>query len=235
MGSTTTARRPVPLWGALLAVFAVHGCAAAWDAPTSPPEQEPRLARGAGDTPLHVQNPFLERRTHEIARRSATWRAAMDTLSGTRFWVVVGTPADIRRSVPGLENYRSRHLGEVVPLRDDEGALLGAIVTIDLELLEQLGARTGVTRAELEADVDRILVHEIYGHVVPLAWNRTIAGGCPDPAPGAPAESSCAMLRENRIRAELGMQPRLAYDLSGLSVGRALEASRLAAGAGASR
>jgi hypothetical protein len=222
MGSTGTARSRAWLWGAAALALTIQGCAAARDTEPYRPALQPaeRLAVG-GNESLRIEHPVLAARSNDLSRRSPTWRAALDSIRATGFHVVIGTPADIRRAVPGLEHYRARHLGEVVPMRDGEGALIGAIVTIDLELVERLGKRAGLTRSEMECDVDRILVHEVYGHVLPLARTREIAGGCPDPAAGEPAASSCAIVRENVIRAELGLDARVAYDLSGLSLGRA--------------
>ncbi|MFO7259666.1 MAG: hypothetical protein DIU52_000825 [bacterium] len=170
-----------------------------------------------------IADDLLARRMDALAARSATWRAGMDSIQAAGFHMVVAGPAAVRRMVRGLENYAPEHLGEVVPLRDPTGAIAGAVVTIDLPRLERLWRRTGLPRSVFEADVDRILIHEIYGHVVPLAASRSIEGGCPDPKPGAPALSSCAIRRENVIRKELGMEPRLAYDLSGLVIGRYLD------------
>ena len=170
-----------------------------------------------------IADDLLGRRMDALAERSASWRAGMDSIQAEGFHMVVAGPAAVRQMVRGLENYAPEHLGEVVPLRDPTGAIAGAVVTIDLPRLERLWRRTGLPRSVFEADIDRILIHEVYGHVVPLAASRSIDGGCPDPRPGAPALSSCAIRRENVIRKELGIEPRLAYDLSGLAIGRYLD------------
>jgi hypothetical protein len=206
---------------AAITMLGTQACAPAWDSGRM--LFEPGVRERAAPTLETMEFPsrYLESRTQELARRSPTWRAGMDSLRATGFWVVVGTPAEIRETVPGLGGYGARHLGEVVPVRDASGRLVGAVVTVDVELLRRLSAEAGLTAAEMDGDVDRILIHELYGHVLPLAWTRQILGGCPDPAPGEPAESSCAIQRENLIRSELGLEPRLAYDLSGLNLGRA--------------
>jgi hypothetical protein len=200
-------------------VIGTQACATAWDSGMLF-EPEGRARTAAVTETVEFPSRYLESRTQELARRSPTWRAGMDSLRATGFWVVVGTPAEIRATVPGLEAYSARHLGEVVPVRDATGRLVGAVVTVDVDLVRRLSAQAGLTEAEMDGDVDRILIHELYGHVLPLAWTREIPGGCPDPAPGEPATSSCAILRENLIRTELGLEPRLAYDLSGLNLGR---------------
>src|SRR5690606_14531350 len=116
--------------------------------------------------------------------------------------------------------------------RDRSGEIVGAVVTVDVPRLARLYRLTGLPDEMLEMDIDRILIHEIYGHELPLSQTRTILGGCPDPKPGALAESSCAIRRENKIRDELGLEPRVTYDLRGLSIGRFLYSARAPVAAG---
>lgn len=175
---------------------------------------------------MEVLDPYLADRLDRLGERSTTWRAGLDTLRATGLHTIVATPEQARRRVPGLERYAPRHLGEVIPLWDRDGRLLGAVVTVDTKRLAELAAETGLGAAEVAGDAERILVHEIYGHVVPLAWSGTLSGGCPDPAPGEPAASSCAITRENRVRSELGLPAREAYDIGALAIGRTLIAKR---------
>lgn len=180
-------------------------------------------AAGAGKAAeLRAVDPLLSKRLAALEARSPTWRAALDTLRATGFEVLVARPEQVGERIPRLSGYRATHLGEVIPLRKAGGVLRGAVVTVDVARLEKLADRVGLPRSVLEEDVDRILIHELYGHVVPLAVARRISGGCPDPAPGEPVLSSCAITRENRIRRELGLELRTAYDLRGLAIGRSL-------------
>lgn len=182
----------------------------------------PPAAEGAPAS-VRIIDPLLAQRITSLGQRSATWQAAMDTLRATGFDVVIAQPAQIRAKVPGLEHYAAHHLGEVLPQRDERGRLTGAVVTIDLPRLRRMWQLARLPPSVLTADIERILIHEIYGHVVPLAQSRRLSGGCPDPRPGQPPSSSCAIRRENRIRAELGLESRTTYDLRGLATGRALE------------
>lgn len=175
---------------------------------------------------LQALEPLFRERVLALAERSSTWRAALDTLETSDFRVVIGRPDQIRRRIPGMEYYHASHLGEVIPRRGPEGDYSSAVIMIDLARLRAMWRLTGLPRTALLRDIDRILIHELYGHVVPLARTRELAGGCPDPGPREPARSSCAIVRENRVRAELGIEPRTAYDLSGLVTGRWLELLR---------
>jgi hypothetical protein len=169
---------------------------------------------------VEVGDPLLAERMVSLAERSSTWRAALDSLRENGLAVLVGTPSDIRARIPSLSEYQPDHVGEVVPIRNGEGEIVAAVVAIDLPRLERLYRGSDLPLSAFHADIDRVLIHEIYGHVVPLAASRTIEGGCPDPRPGEPATSSCAIERENRIRRELGMEKRTTYDILGLVIGR---------------
>ena len=176
----------------------------------------------AGDDSIRVLDGLLRQRVGALAGQSPTWRAGLDSLRASGFEVVIAAPAQVRAELPGMAGYDARHLGEVIPLRDAAGTITGAVVTVDLPQLGALAKEAGLGAGEVAGDVDRILIHEVYGHVVPLAASRQISGGCPDPSPGESALTSCAIIRENRIRAELGLPPRTSYDLSGLALGAAL-------------
>jgi hypothetical protein len=214
----TTTRLAVAL--GLAASLTAGGCAGA----ASPEAPQPVAVEEVG--PLLVGDALLAQALRRVAERSSTWRAGLDTLAASGFLVLVTVPERAERLVPALIGYEPMHIGEVIPMRAEGGRLVGAVVTVDVMLLQRLALESGVPLSVALADVERVLIHEIYGHVVPLAQSRTLAGGCPDPGPGEAAESSCAIVRENRIRGELGLAPRTGYDLSDLALGRALEAAR---------
>ncbi|HEX7050595.1 MAG TPA: hypothetical protein VF188_10370 [Longimicrobiales bacterium] len=188
-------------------------------------EREWGMRAPAAASVIEVETPLLAARMAALSRRSPTWRAGLDSVRASGFRVVVTEPARARR-VSGLEDYRPRYIGEVIPLRNAAGEVTGAVVVVDVVRLRKLTEAAGLSAAVMAGDVDRILIHEVYGHVVPLSQSRRLSGGCPDPRPGQPPESSCAIRRENRIRAELGLERRTSYDIRGLAVGRSLERAR---------
>jgi hypothetical protein len=73
-------------------------------------------------------------------------------------------------------------------------------------------------RRDFEADLDRILVHEIYGHAVPYLLAGDLSGRCPDPGPNEPARDACSIRRENAVRVELGLGRRGDHGLSSLAL-----------------
>jgi hypothetical protein len=187
------------------------------------------LPAGAGKLPVpedigsvRVTDRLLAERVHSLQDRSPTWSAALDSLAGLRFQVLIGTPEQLGELVPSLSSYAGQHIGRMLPLGNRAGQLIGAAVLIDLAVMERMARAAGASRAMLEGDIDRILAHELYGHVLPLAIAGRPDRGCADPAPDEPAVSSCSVRRENRIRAELGLPPRTTYDLRALAIGRIL-------------
>jgi hypothetical protein len=91
-------------------------------------------------------------------------------------------------------------------------------VVVNLPLMERILRQTGALRAEMEADLDRILVHEVYGHALPYLLAGDLSGKCSDPQPGQRAREACAIRRENAVRAELGFDRRIDYGLHDLAL-----------------
>jgi hypothetical protein len=69
-------------------------------------------------------------------------------------------------------------------------------------------------------DLDRILVHEIYGHAVPYLLAGDLSGRCADPQPQERAVDACSIQRENAVRAQLGLGRRVDYGLGDLNLSR---------------
>ena len=95
------------------------------------------------------------------------------------------------------------------------------LVVVNIPLLrqmyhsQQLSSPTDVYR-----DLDRIVVHEVYGHAFPYLLAGDVSGHCPDAAPGQPAIEACAVQRENAVRSELRLGLREDAGLNGLSLVR---------------
>ncbi len=92
-------------------------------------------------------------------------------------------------------------IAEVQPLADDWSRVDTVVVVINLPLLDRL--YSDATNADLEADLDRILAHEVYGHAIPYLLAGHLSGKCADPQPRQRATDACAIKRENEIRSEL--------------------------------
>jgi hypothetical protein len=192
--------RNLALLTLVLIPTAVHGQTLAVSASRPPSSKSPLL------TTDHVLQASLNR----IARGSALWREAMAEVGKTGRHVLVVTPVDV--STVDTNDSRGRGaldvgvLAEAAPIFVGESEIISSVVVVvNLRLVQQIhDARLSVLR-DFEADLDRILVHEVYGHAVPYLLAGNISGQCPDPKKGESAANACSIRRENAVRAELGL------------------------------
>lgn len=176
----------------------------------------------SASSPFQTQNRILQASLERIERGSALWRQALDAVRAAGRRALVATPADV---VMIDENTRERRtfdpgvLAEAIPVVDDESSAVPVVViVVNLRLVQALhDARLSAPR-HFEADVDRILIHEIYGHAVPYLLAGNLSGQCADPRKGESASSSCSIRRENAVRAELGLGTRGDGGLYGLAL-----------------
>jgi hypothetical protein len=109
-------------------------------------------------------------------------------------------------------------LAEAIPIIGKGAQIDVVVIVVNLRLVQKThDARLSVPR-EFEADLDRILVHEIYGHAVPYLLAGNLSGRCADPQRGESASAACSIRRENAVRAELGLGRREDQGLSSLAM-----------------
>jgi hypothetical protein len=192
--------------------------------PTATAATQPAIAASG----LHVLHPYLASRLDSLEARSPHFAAALERLRSAPFPVLVGTPEQVAGVTPWgrLLSYRFRpaRVGEFAAVAASDGERVGAMyVSISLERLAARAARRGRSARggtdpeELEAffaeHVDAVLIHEIWGHVVPIADSGRLDSHCEDPHPGQDPLGSCVMQRENDLRREMGLEPRTTYPL----------------------
>jgi hypothetical protein len=188
------------------------------------------VAHGQGSAPrpgpsspsLVTTHPTIQAAIDRVSRRSALWRDAAETTRALGRRVVILTPDQV--VVPD-EAGRLRPFDRTVPAEVSpvvrDGFLVDVVmVVVNLPLIESVHDRHGTLPAEFEADLDRILVHEVYGHAVPYLLAGNLSGRCADPRPGQRAIDACAIRRENAVRAELGLGRRVDAGLQGLTLAR---------------
>ena len=172
-------------------------------------------------SPFVTTNRVLEASLERIFRGSALWREAAEAVRRTGRSALLVTPTD-----PVMSNIAKRnrgafdpgHLAEVVPLLREDSQVGLVLVFVNLPLLKEIhDARMSVPR-HFDADLDRILVHEIYGHSVPYLLAGNLSGRCADPKPGERPSEACSIRRENTVRAELGLGRRGDAGLSSLTL-----------------
>jgi hypothetical protein len=191
----------------------------------SPPHlEEPtsHIAPAPADGSFKVVHPYLRDRIRVLELGSPSFREATRQLRSGEVVVYVGTPATLRQQPIRREAVtrpmRSDRIAEFLGIGDlATGGVDTIVVSVDLDRIRLLHRpipliRDGEKlRRRIDRFVESILVHEIWGHVVPVAEAGNLSAHCPDPAPGEPAADSCVMRRENGLREELGWRPRLSY------------------------
>jgi hypothetical protein len=171
--------------------------------------------------PIVVEHPVLSASLARLYAGSSRWRRALEDVVNTGRRVVVVTPEKVRvRDEPGGPDtpFDPDVIAEAQPLADEWSRVETVVVVINLPLLERL--YSDAARHDLEADLDRIVAHEVYGHAIPYLLAGHLSGKCADPWAGQRAADACAIKRENEIRSELRLGERRNYDLDGLALAR---------------
>ena len=171
--------------------------------------------------PVLVEHPVLAASLARLYAGSPRWRKAIDAVANTGRRVMVVTPDKVRvRDAHGESEtpFDPEVLAEAQPIADDWSRVDVVIVVVNLPLLDKL--YSDATPANLHADLDRILAHEIYGHAIPYLLAGHLSGKCADPLPKQRATDACAIKRENEIRSELRLGQRREYGLDGLAMTR---------------
>jgi hypothetical protein len=174
--------------------------------------------------PFVSTQPVIERALKRIARGSATWREAVDRLTAAGRTAVILTPGEVvvREASGAPAVFDASEMAEVSPVADRVGRVSAVLVVVNVDRLLELHDRRGSLIGEFEADLDRVLAHEVYGHAVPYLLGGHISARCPDPVPGQPAAEACAIRRENTIRAELRLGRRTDSAFGSLALARAV-------------
>jgi hypothetical protein len=171
-----------------------------------------------------VGNPALRASLDRIYRGSATWRAELDRVaqSGRRIVVLTADQVVVSDGGPGaeVESFDPGVLAEVSVIAGSGSRVDAVLVAVNLTLLNEAHHRLGSTWSQRDADLDRILVHEVYGHALPYVVAGDVSGRCADPAKGERAVDACAIRRENAVRAELGLGRRADPGLMSLALAR---------------
>ena len=170
-------------------------------------------AQEAATGPLVVWDPILAASVERLSIASASWRDGIGAVAATGRRALLVTSDRMKTPI------EAGTLAQVYPLADDQSRVETVVVVVNLDLLQKLSGLPS-TATDYEDDLDRILAHEIYGHVIPLLLTGSMSGHCADPAIGQSALTSCAIQRENVIRREMRMGPRLEYGRESLAIAR---------------
>jgi hypothetical protein len=171
--------------------------------------------------PVLVANSTLRAALERIERKSALWRAAMDSIATLGRHVLVVTPDMVVAESDGSDHAAldAGSLAAAAPVLLADSTISAVTVVVNVELLRRAHRTAGGGVNDFEQDLERILVHEVYGHAVPYLLAGGMSGRCADPVPGERARDACSIRRENAVRAEARLGRRVTYGLDGLAIG----------------
>lgn len=183
----------------LLSLMAVTGFSApAWT--------DPRTTTDV-TSPVVAHHPALRASLDRIASGSRLWRDAVDALTGSGRRAIVLTPDQVKvreRRDGAIGTFDPDILGEASPIVVSESEVPVVLVVVNLPLLHRMHhAQPSSLPADFERDLDRIVIHEVYGHAFPYLLAGNVSGRCADAVAGQRAVDACAIQRENAVRAEL--------------------------------
>jgi hypothetical protein len=184
----------------------------------------PQRYRPPDWTSFRVTDGSVKARLDDLMARSQRLARAIEELRAKDFVAIIGTPEQVHAIVQcsatatPMDDFVLAQTGYFEGDRPDE--VSGAIVRIEVTRLRAIAERriaamgggpTSAVEAELARILDDILIHEIWGHLVPVGQAEHMRGHCPDPAPGDDALDSCVLKRENGLRLELGLEAKRDY------------------------
>ena len=160
---------------------------------------------------IAIGDSLLSATVTRLREMSPAFDSAIVAIENSGIPVVIGTATQLRDQLPpgygsvgGWQaltavypltpsNARGKpidHFAVIVRLTDLRAALHGDATKADSALFTRF--------------VERVLAHEIYGHIMPqLAMGKTAPIACDDPTSGATWYSACVMRRERHVMAEV--------------------------------
>lgn len=176
------------------------------------------------ESPILTDNPTIRASLDRIGQGSRLWRAALQAIrdSGRRALVLTPDQVIVSQAADGRDGrpFDDGVIAEVAPVPAEDQRVDVVLVVVNVALLERAHASLGSLPGEFDADLDRVLVHEIYGHALPYLLAGDLSGRCADPGPRDRPAEACAIRRENAVRAELKLGRRVDLGLEGLALAR---------------
>lgn len=171
------------------------------NAPAAEAALRERLAEWKdGRDGIQVLEPLLAERIARLRADSPSFDRAWRDLEGRGSAVVIGTRSQLAGVLPSDIRRSDAWAGITVVWGGRE--LERSAVGIRLDWLRGLHQRFGNPEEVFLAALDDLLVHEIYGHLVPVAEADDPRERCADPGPGERLAESCVGRRELALKSE---------------------------------
>ena len=152
------------------------------DRPAARPRPIPRGFRTTSlNAPFRATNPTLLASLQRIWRGSPLWREAVTNVRKTGRYVLVATPGDVTLTDrnQSKQTFDPQVLGEAFPVLDNDARIQVVVVVVNLRLVQESHDARVSVRRDFDADLDRIVVHEVYGHAVPYLLAGNLLGDVP--------------------------------------------------------
>jgi hypothetical protein len=151
---------------------------------------------------ITLLDPRIEASVTRLRQGSPSFEQGWRDLERSRKRVVVGEAKQLSKLVRPYVPADARWMGVTVMWSmPGGGGLSRAAIAIQLDEVERLFAPLGQERVDRE--VDRLVAHEVYGHLVPVVQAGGQRGHCGDARRGERQADSCVGHREKRVLDEI--------------------------------
>jgi len=153
------------------------------------------------ETRVEVLDPFLEERIEYLQDRSKSFQDAWHAIRASRVPVTIGTAAQLWREIPSSFRNNPSSWAGVTVVRSSGGQPGRAFVALQMAMIEEMAGTAQVNgRRYLLGEVDRLLIHEVYGHLAPMFGPD--GRECSDVVRRGEARP-CVAVREEHVATEL--------------------------------
>jgi len=167
---------------------------------------------------VHVPDSTLRATIEAVAKASPTFRTTLAAVAARGGAILLLTLDNV---VDADEQFAREGIAQAAPVVMPDSSVTTVMVVLNLGVLRRTYTDAGVPADAYARDLERIVIHEVYGHAVPYLLAGNARGSCRDPQ--HETEPGCSVTRENEIRAEAGLGERAGYDLRGLELSEYLQ------------
>jgi hypothetical protein len=129
------------------------------------PVTQPVLKSGG----VAVLSSELAQHIVELAEKSPTFRAAWQRMLSSGVPISIGTETQLRADLPPWYRKNPGDWAGLTLIKGDEGRLTKAAVAVNVAGIKRIAESAAYMGNDyLMAEMDRVLIHEIYGHLAPV-------------------------------------------------------------------